>query len=72
MGKITDGSELTPRDILDAIEADQFAEATDDMLLELAELDPELCPPDKRYVQEDREAWVYNHGNIAELVFVKT
>ena len=72
MSKHKDELGLTAQDILDALEADQYAELADDILLELAELNPELCPPDRRYVRDGHEAWVYNHGNIAELVFVKT
>ena len=57
---------------MDAAEADRFAEEMDDMLLDIADLNPEICPPDRRFMKGDREAWVYEHGNIAELVFVKT
>ncbi|MEO0327000.1 MAG: hypothetical protein AAF217_00240 [Pseudomonadota bacterium] len=56
----------------DAAEADKFAKQMDDVLLDIADLDAELCPPDYRYIKSDREAWVYEHGNVAELVFVKT
>ena len=59
-------------DILEAIAADRFAEQMDDMLLNIEELDPQSCPPDKRFFLGDREAWVYEHGNISELVFVRT
>ena len=58
-------------DLLAAIEADKFAEAMDDVLLDIADLDPQNCPPDKRYNLGEREAWVYEHGNICELVFVR-
>ena len=56
----------------DAAEADKFAEQMDDVMLDISDLDEELCPPDYRYISGDREAWVYEHGNVAELVFVKT
>lgn len=56
----------------DAAQADKFAAEMDDVLLDIADLDPEMCPPDFRYVKGNREAWVYEHGNIAELVFVRT
>ena len=59
-------------DQMDAAEADKFAEEMDDMLLDIVDLNPEICPPDRRIMKGDREAWVYEHGNIAELVFVKT
>ena len=72
MGKTIDGSDITAQDLLDALQADLFAEEHDDIFMDMAELDPEVWPPDQRYVRADHEAWVYNHGNIAELVFVKT
>ncbi len=44
----------------------------EDFLIDIADLDPESCPPDRRYVlSSTREAWVYDHGDIADLVFVK-
>ena len=58
-------------ELLDKIEADKFAQEMDDVLLDIAELNPDICPPDRRYYRGSREAWVYEHGNIAELVFVK-
>ena len=57
---------------LEAAEADKFASNMDDMYLDIADLNPEICPPDRRIFKRDKEAWVYEHGNIAELVFVKT
>lgn len=54
------------------IEADKFATEMDDILLDISDLNPELCPPDRRYTMPGREAWVYEHGNICELVFVKS
>ena len=62
----------TGSDLLDAMAAHRFAEEMDDVLLDIQDLDPEACPPDQRYYLGDREAWVYEHGNIAELVFVRT
>jgi hypothetical protein len=59
-------------ELADAMAADQFAEEMDDILMDLVDLDPEVCPPDHRIIRGDREAWVYEHGNIAELVFVRT
>ncbi len=58
--------------LLSAVAANEFAEQMDDILLDIADLNPEVCPPDRRIFKGDREAWVYEHGNIAELVFVKT
>ncbi len=68
---VTDEDIHSCSDILEAIAADRFAEQMDDVLLDIAELDPHSCPPDKRYFLGEREAWVYEHGNISELVFVK-
>lgn len=59
------------QDSIDEKAADQFATEMDDVLLDIADLDPTACPPDQRIAKGDREAWVYHHGNIAELVFVK-
>ncbi len=59
------------QDLNDEKAADQFAAEMDDVLLDIADLNPEICPPDQRIAKGDREAWVYNHGNISELVFVK-
>lgn len=68
----SDDEILFALDQMDAAEADKFAEEMDDMLLDIVDLSPEICPPDRRIMKGDREAWVYEHGNIAELVFVKT
>lgn len=62
----------TPDELEAMIEADKFASEMDDVLMDISELDASLCPPDRRYTMPDREAWVYEHGNICELVFVKT
>ncbi|MEM7215600.1 MAG: hypothetical protein AAF423_08660 [Pseudomonadota bacterium] len=59
-------------DSMDAAEADRFATEMDDIVMDMDELNPEVCPPDRRFFRGDREAWVYEHGNIAELVFVKS
>jgi hypothetical protein len=46
--------------------------APEDIFLDIDDLDAEACPPDRRYVlSSTREAWVYDHGGIADLVFVK-
>jgi len=67
----TDDDRGTVTELMDSLAADKYAEEMDDVLLDIADLNPEVCPPDKRYLKGDREAWVYEHGNIAELVFVK-
>ncbi len=50
--------------------ADEYAREFDQTNLDISELDPANCPPDRRYQLGEREAWVYEHGNISELVFV--
>ncbi len=72
MGNNHDGTKDAEQEILDARIADQYAQNLDEVLLDIADLNPEVCPPDKRYYLGEREAWVYEHGNIAELVFVRT
>ncbi len=72
MSKTPSGNQDIPEDILEAIAADSYAQEMDDILMDIADLNPEICPPDRRFMKGDREAWVYEHGNIAELVFVKT
>lgn len=66
-----DDSQTYVQDDMDEKAADRFAAEFDDVLLDIADMDPEACPPDQRIAKGDREAWVYNHGNISELVFVK-
>jgi len=44
----------------------------DEFELDIADLDAEECPPDMRFtLTGDREAWVYDHGEVADLVFVR-
>ncbi len=52
--------------------ADEYARAVDNIMIDINELDPVKCPPDRRILLRDCEAWIYEHGNICELVFVKT
>ena len=52
--------------------ADEYARAAEDVMIDIEDLDPLACPPDRRIFLEDREAWVYDHGKICELVFVRT
>ena len=68
---ISDGEMQTDVDVKARLEADKFAAEMDDMLLDIEDLDPFSCPPDKRYHLGDREAWIYEHGNISELIFVR-
>lgn len=51
--------------------AREYAVMMEDAFLDMEDMNIEACPPDRRFFQGDREAWVYEHGNIAELVFVK-
>ena len=70
--ELTDMASNVTRDMKrDMAEADKFAEEMDDVLLDIADMNPEICPPDRRFFKGDKEAWVYEHGNISELVFVK-
>jgi hypothetical protein len=55
----------------DAQLAREYAEMIDRMYLESDALDLDACPPDRRFFKGDKEAWVYERGNIAELVFVR-
>ena len=43
----------------------------DEFMLNIEDLDPEECPPDMRFFLGDREAWVYDHGDVVDLVFVR-
>lgn len=56
----------------DRAAADKFSVTMDDMVVYLEDLDPVNCPPDYIFPKEDYEAWVYNHGKISELIFVRT
>lgn len=47
------------------------ADPLDEVLLDFDDLDAESCPPDLRYCLGDREAWVYDHGDVADLLFVR-
>ena len=56
----------------DADEADRYAAMMEEVVLDVDDLDSESFPPDRRYFLGDREAWIYEHGNICELIFVRT
>jgi len=51
--------------------ADEYARAVDNIMIDIDELNTVACPPDRRIILGDREAWIYDHGNICELVFVR-
>ena len=51
--------------------AREYAEMMEAVWLDRDELDATALPPDRRFFRSGREAWVYERGNIAELVFVK-
>lgn len=53
-----------------AAQADAYALAEQGIVMLRSELDPAACPPDRRICRDDREAWVYHHGKVTELVFV--
>jgi hypothetical protein len=56
----------------DAREADAYARMMEEILIDIDELDPVACPPDRRFFLKGKQAWVYEHGNICELVYVRT
>ena len=66
-----DPSAMTATDD-DVRQADAYARMMEDILIDIGELDPNTCPPDRRFFLKDKEAWIYEHGNIAELVYVRT
>ena len=51
--------------------ADEYARNAENASIAVSNLDEDTCPPDRRFVRGDKEAWVYDHGNICELVFVR-
>lgn len=51
--------------------AREYAEMIDSMYMDVEELDLSVCAPDRRFYKSGREAWVYDHGKIAELVFIR-
>lgn len=51
--------------------AREYAEMIDSIYMNAEAMDLANCPPDRRLIRGDKEAWVYEHGNIAELVFVR-
>lgn len=55
----------------DAAEADRYARMMEDAFLDIDDLDAETFPPDRRFFLADKEAWIYEHGNICELIFVR-
>lgn len=52
-------------------EAERYALMMDEIFLDEEEMDPTACPPDRRFFLDGKQAWVYEHGNICELVFVR-
>ena len=56
----------------EAKEAEAYARMMDEILLDIDDLEPDTCPPDRRFLLADKEAWIYEHGNICELVYVRT
>jgi hypothetical protein len=66
-------NENSPHAILsgEAREAERYALMMDSILMDPQDLDPDTCPPDRRYFLDGKQAWVYEHGNICELVFVR-
>lgn len=54
-----------------AREADRHARMLEEIYIDIEELDADSCPPDRRFFKNGKIAWVYDHGNIAELLFVR-
>ncbi|MCB1428880.1 MAG: hypothetical protein KDJ66_07120 [Nitratireductor sp.] len=57
--------------LFDAAAADQYARMMQELIMDIDELDPVAFPPDRRFILRDKEAWIYEHGNICELVYVR-
>ncbi len=57
--------------VADAREADAYARMMEEVMIDIEDLDPVACPPDRRFFLKDKQAWVYEHGNICELVYVR-
>ncbi|MEZ5800005.1 MAG: hypothetical protein R3D29_05500 [Nitratireductor sp.] len=55
----------------EAAEADSYARMMQELIMDIDELDPIAFPPDRRFILRDKEAWIYEHGNICELVYVR-
>ncbi len=55
----------------ETVMASEYAQGMDEFSIDATELNEDLCPPDRRFYKNNKEAWVYEHGNISELVFVK-
>ncbi len=56
---------------MDAFEADRHARRMAEIMLDIDDLDARACPPDRRYFLYDKEAWIYERGNICELIYVR-
>jgi hypothetical protein len=61
---------LSPQEA--AREADRHARMLEEIYIDRDELDPHHCPPDRRFFKNGKEAWIYDHGAIVELVYVRT
>lgn len=55
----------------EAQEAERYALMMEEVLIDIDDLDHVACPPDRRILLGNREAWIYEHGNVSELVYVK-
>lgn len=65
--QIVDTPPLAPDDLPPLAAGD----LPEDFLFDAADLDAETCPPDMIVQRGDRSAWVYDHGDIADILFVK-
>lgn len=71
-GRDKPGRDAHRREADDRRAADAYARMMEEILIDIDELDPVACPPDRRFFLRDKEAWVYEHGNVSELVYVRT
>ena len=60
------------REAEDADAAAHYAAMIESIYVDREDLDAEQCPPDRRFFLADKEAWIYEHGNICELVYVRS
>jgi len=50
---IKNGDNEFPMELTDMASADKFAEEMDDVLLDIADMNPEICPPDRRFMSTE-------------------
>ncbi len=50
--------------------ATRYAEMLGEIYLHVDVLNETACPPDRRLYVHGKEAWIYEHGNVVDLLFV--